>query len=242
MLGHSHEWPPPRPPATLRGPIQRLPAWIKFFAAVALVLSASLCPPTHAIWLLVPTAAVLLIALLSRISPRVLIRRILLLEPFVLGVALLAFFSPGTTEQRWMFFGFLVARCTLALATMVLFAATTPFAEMLRLFRTLRVPMLLVTTLALMHRYLFVLSDEASRMRRARQSSSTMSVGVTEPKSRPRVPAFTSKRSTVFVSVSAISCACSTTRASWRARCSSRLRSSPRSAGVAGWASPRGSR
>ena len=170
MLGHSHELPPPRPPATLRGPIQRLPAWIKFFAAVALVLSASLCPPTHAIWLLVPTAAVLLIALLSRISPRVLIRRILLLEPFVLGVALLAFFSPGTTEQRWMFFGFLVARCTLALATMVLFAATTPFAEMLRLFRTLRVPMLLVTTLALMHRYLFVLSDEASRMRRARRS------------------------------------------------------------------------
>jgi cobalt/nickel transport system permease protein len=34
----------------------------------------------------------------------------------------------------------------------------------------MRVPALLVTTLALMHRYLFVLLDESERMRRARSS------------------------------------------------------------------------
>jgi cobalt/nickel transport system permease protein len=33
-----------------------------------------------------------------------------------------------------------------------------------------RVPGLLITTIALMHRYLFVLADEAERMRRARAS------------------------------------------------------------------------
>jgi cobalt/nickel transport system permease protein len=33
-----------------------------------------------------------------------------------------------------------------------------------------RVPGLLITTIALMHRYLFVLADEAERMRRARLS------------------------------------------------------------------------
>ena len=34
----------------------------------------------------------------------------------------------------------------------------------------MRVPGLLITTIALMHRYLFVLADEAERMRRARAS------------------------------------------------------------------------
>jgi hypothetical protein len=41
------------------------------------------------------------------------------------------------------------------------------------------------------------------------QISSTMSVGVTEPKSDPVGPALTSKRSTVSPSASAISRACS---------------------------------
>ena len=56
------------------------------------------------------------------------------------------------------------------------------------------------------------------------QSSSAMSVGVTEPKSEPVGPAFTSKRSSVWLEhASAISRACSIVAASWRARCASRL-------------------
>jgi len=49
-------------------------------------------------------------------------------------------------------------------------ATTTPFPELLRVLRAIHTPALLVTTLALMYRYLFVLADEAQRMRRARQS------------------------------------------------------------------------
>jgi cobalt/nickel transport system permease protein len=47
---------------------------------------------------------------------------------------------------------------------------TTPFSEILRVLRWVRVPSLLITTIALMHRYLFVLADESERMRRARLS------------------------------------------------------------------------
>jgi cobalt/nickel transport system permease protein len=93
----------------------------------------------------------------------------LLLEPLVLGVALMALLTPPP-QRGWPLFGFLVARSTLALLALLLFSATTPFTDMLALFRRLRVPFLLVTTLALMHRYLFVLADESARMRRARQS------------------------------------------------------------------------
>jgi cobalt/nickel transport system permease protein len=53
---------------------------------------------------------------------------------------------------------------------MILLSATTPFSGLLRVMQRLGVPWLLVTTLALMYRYLFVLANEAERMRRARAS------------------------------------------------------------------------
>ena len=82
----------------------------------------------------------------------------------------------------------------------------------------------------------------STRTLRARQISSAMSVGVTEPKSAPVGPAFTSKRSTVFPSRSAISAACSAERASWRVRCASMRWISAIRPGVATSASWRGSR
>jgi cobalt/nickel transport system permease protein len=164
----SHSLSPP--PARRVSPFGRLPGGVKLLIAVAVVLGASLCPRTHAAWLILPAAIVLLLFPLAGLRIATLVRRILLLEAFVIGVALLALFSPETWGERWMFFGFLLARCTIALAMMVVFTAATPFSEMLRVFRALHVPGLLVTTLALMHRYVFVLSDESLRMRRARRS------------------------------------------------------------------------
>ena len=81
----------------------------------------------------------------------------LLLEPFVLGVAGLALFQPG----GWRLFGFLLAKSTLCLGIMVLLGNTTPFEELLRVMKAARLPALLVTTLSLLYRYLFVLVDEA---------------------------------------------------------------------------------
>jgi cobalt/nickel transport system permease protein len=52
----------------------------------------------------------------------------------------------------------------------VLLSSTTRFSAILRVLWGIRVPTLLVTTLALMHRYLFVLVDETGCMVRARRS------------------------------------------------------------------------
>ena len=93
-------------------------------------------------------------------------RLLLFSSSIVLGVAALALLSPG----GWRLFAFLLARCTLCLLAMVLLANTTPFADLLRVLKRFRVPALMVTTLALMYRYLFVLADEAQRMKRARAS------------------------------------------------------------------------
>jgi len=84
----------------------------------------------------------------------------------VLGVAVLTLFQPGGVG----IFATIAVRSTLCLFTMVLLSSTTPIAELLRVLQRLHVPGLLVTTLALMYRYLFVLVDEAERMQRARFS------------------------------------------------------------------------
>jgi len=102
----------------------------------------------------------------ARVRWRPVARRILLLEPFVLGIALLSLFQ----EHGLLVFLSMITKSTICIAGMVVLAATTPFAEMLSAMRRLGLPSLLVTTLALAYRYLFVLIEEATRLRRARAS------------------------------------------------------------------------
>ena len=87
-------------------------------------------------------------------------------SPFVAGAALAASWH-GDTGPGWRA---IALRGGLCLSTVVVFGAITPFAALPGVLRRAGAPRLLVTTLALMHRYLFVLSDEAQRMQRARAS------------------------------------------------------------------------
>jgi cobalt/nickel transport system permease protein len=152
--------------ARLDTPVHRLPAGLKLAAALCMVIAALLVPPSRPLLLAVMALFLLAVAAIGRIPPRFLAVRLILLEPFVLGVAILALFGPG----GWRAFLFLIARCTLCLLVMVLLSNTTPFSDLLRALRAARMPALLVTTLSLLYRYLFVLVDEAQRMRRARAS------------------------------------------------------------------------
>lgn len=147
-------------------PIRRLPASVKLGGALIGVVLMVLTPVTHLLYMAAYGVALVAITLASRIPIGFLIRRTLLLEPFVLGVALLAWFQPNGAQ---IFLGVLI-KSTLCLATTILLANTTPFGDMLRVMHRLRVPPLLVTTLALMHRYIYVLTDEAARMQRARSA------------------------------------------------------------------------
>ena len=131
---------------------------------MAAVLAVILLPVRHAPWLAAPAAMVLVVAAASRVPPLFLLKRLVMLEMFVIGVAVLAVFQPDGVRLA----GVLVARCTICLATMIVLSNTTPFSEQLRILRRLWMPALMITTLALMYRYLFVLADEAQRMRRAR--------------------------------------------------------------------------
>jgi cobalt/nickel transport system permease protein len=60
----------------------------------------------------------------------------------------------------------------LSLQMAILMTATTPFPDILHALRHLRVPAILVSIIAFMYRYLFVLVDEVARLLRARAARS----------------------------------------------------------------------
>jgi cobalt/nickel transport system permease protein len=65
----------------------------------------------------------------------------------------------------------------LSVQVALLLAFTTPFHDLVDGLRSLRVPSVLVAIISFMYRYLAVLSDEVSRMLRARDSRSAAHVG-----------------------------------------------------------------
>lgn len=150
----------------LDSPVHRVPAFVKLGAALLLVIALVVTPPSER-WFFAAAAAVLVLtAVVSRVPLWFVLKRLLLLEPFVLGVGILMLLRPDGLS---VFLSILV-RSTLCLLTMILLSNTTPFSGLLQVFRRLGAPALLVTVLALMYRYLFVLIDEAERMQRARIS------------------------------------------------------------------------
>lgn len=146
--------------------VHRARAEVKLGGGLLLIVTTVALPPSMAGWLALGFALVLTAAGFSRIPIGFFVKRLLLLAPFVLGVVALNAFRPEHRGQ-W---AWLMGRSTLCLLTVILVSNTTPFSEVLRVLRRIHVPGLLITTLALMHRYLFVLVDEAQRMSRARSS------------------------------------------------------------------------
>ena len=146
--------------------VHRLPAGLKLGVALALVLTIVLLPRTQLVALAVVATVLISISVMSRLPALFLIKRMLLLEPLVIGIAVLMLFQPDGGK----IFAFILLKTNLCLLATVLLSNTTPFTEILRVLKRLRVPWMFTTTLTLMHRYLFVLADEAGRMRRARLS------------------------------------------------------------------------
>ncbi len=148
------------------GIVHRLPAGLKLAVALGIV-GVTVAAPVHwQIWFVAVGILLALVAVASRVPFGFLLRRLLLLSPFVAGVILANAYRPDF-QGRWRL---LAARSAICLFTVILLSNTTPFSRILAVLKHLRVPALLITTLALMHRYLFVLVEESERMRRARAS------------------------------------------------------------------------
>lgn len=158
LLGHHHH--------RLDSPVHRMPAALKLGVGLVIIVGTVLLPLERRIWFGGVAVLLIMATALGRVAPWFLLKRLLLLSPFVLGVALMDAFQPAV-RGGWIAVALKSVTC---LFTVLLVSNTTPFNHILRVLRTVRVPALLITTIALMHRYLFVLVEESERMRRARAS------------------------------------------------------------------------
>ncbi len=147
-------------------PIHRLSAALKLGVALMIIVVTVLAPIRWSGWFIGVTLLLFLTTLLSRLPLLFLLKRLLVLSPFVLGVIVVNAFQPAS-RANWLA---VAVKSGLCLLTVTLVSNTTPFSRILHVLKSVRVSGLLITTIALMHRYLFVLVDESERMRRARAS------------------------------------------------------------------------
>ena len=107
----------------------------------------------------------LVIITVSRIPARHLFSYFGISAPFIIFTSLTLFFTSGTETGIAM-----LIRTSTAVLLLLFLGTTTPFFELLRGFQSLRMPNIYVMMLLFVYRYIFVISDELSRMQRARKA------------------------------------------------------------------------
>lgn len=170
--GHAHRLY--RPGAS---PVHRLPPQCKIVAAPAFV-AAVVATPRGQPWAFGVYALLLAgVAVIARVPPGFVLRRMLVEIPFVAFALLLPFVVPGpsvhvagvalSTAGLWDAWNVL-AKATLGITASILLGATTEPRTLLLGVERLRLPALVVQIATFMLRYTDVVLDEIRRMRTAR--------------------------------------------------------------------------
>ncbi len=159
-----------------------LDARVKIVSLIGFAIVVVTTPP-QAAWAFVLYALTLaFLVALAHLSPLAVGKRLLVIVPFVLVVAIfLPFFhQEGRTLLEWgplrvtdrgaLVFWNAAAKAVLATWGMIILGLTTSFTELVNGLSDLRVPRVLVLTLSFMHRYSRLFLEESQRMRRAMAS------------------------------------------------------------------------
>lgn len=165
--------------------VHRLDARSKMLALPGLLLVSVSTPASGWGVFAVLAAALAVVALLSRVPLGHLLRRCLVVVPFLLVVVAFAPFLPADRAAGGYSLGLagaagpaspalvvwnVLAKGLLSVFAVVLLTSTTPFPQLLEGLRRLKAPHVFVLLLGFTYRYLFVLSDELMRMLRAREA------------------------------------------------------------------------
>lgn len=170
----------------VESPVHRLDPRLKVVVTMLVILSNVLLPDGAWSAFLLSWGFVLLGGGLANLGAGYVVRRAFVALPFALAAVSAIFAVPGApvfglrlgpweavaTDAGLVRFASIVVRSWISVQAAVLLTATTHFTDILHALRHLRVPSLLVTIVALMYRYLSVLTDEATRLLRAREARS----------------------------------------------------------------------
>jgi cobalt/nickel transport system permease protein len=175
-----------------RSLVHQLDPRLKVVVTVLFILSNAILPDGAWLAFLVAWGILLLLAGLSRLPLLYTARRAAIVLPFLLAAVTVLFTLPGEPVAIWQIssrtltisdnglvrFASIAVRSWLSVQMAILLTATTPFPDLMHALHHLRVPAVLVSIIAFMYRYLFVLSEEATRLLRAREARSARAAGL----------------------------------------------------------------
>lgn len=199
----------PSPPGCAEGATGALDARVKILSTCAVVVGVSFIPASS--WTAFAVLGLFLgaVAVFGRLPLQAVLLRVAVVVPFLIAALPLLVTRPGPPVGHvlgWVVTGpgasaFLTvaARATLSLLAAVLLATSTPFPLLMRGLLGLRVPPVLVAIVGFMHRYGWLLRDEAARMRRAAASRSATPHGGRAPSALWRARQVGAMVATLFV-------------------------------------------
>ncbi len=167
--------------AGIDSPITRRAPEVRLISVVLLAVAVALLPLGAWPQIAAMAAIVVGLAAIARIRPRDFLRRLAPPLGFVLLVSVaILFLAPGDalarigpvqiTDAGLLRFGSGLGRATVALGAAVILVSTTRFTELVEALRSLRMPEVVTTSLGLAYRFLYTLTDEVERIRRAARS------------------------------------------------------------------------
>lgn len=165
--------------------IHRLDPRTKLITTFAFILVVVLTPPLRWQAFVLYFALISGLILLSKVPPLYVLKRSLVIVPFVLMIVIFnLFLKPGEivvsfniwhwqlsiTEEALVFSWNVLIKAWLSVLSLILLSSTTKFPDLLKGLERLGMPGLMVMILSFMYRYIFVLVDEVIRMKQARDS------------------------------------------------------------------------
>lgn len=165
--------------------VHRLDPRTKLLGSLVFVLAVVLTTPGNWRLFAVYLCVIAGLLLLSRLPLGHVLKRSLVIFPFVIMIAVFTpFFTPGrvaasydfgawhiavTYEGLAVFFN-VVVKSWLCMLCLIILSSSTKFEELLQGMCRLKVPHVFVQITSFMYRYMFVIADQAMRMQMARDS------------------------------------------------------------------------
>ena len=169
----------------LHSPIHRVDPRIKSISLALFILFIIFTPPIHFISFGFYALLIFILILFSRVPPGYIFKRSLVVIPFVFMIAIFIPFlregeiaggySFGSVKLTVTYDGLTVLwnvliKSYLSILCLILLSATTKFSHLIKALESLKFPHIVTMIISFMYRYIFVLTDELMRMKRAKDS------------------------------------------------------------------------
>ena len=167
--------------------IHRIDPRIKIVSIFALILSIVLTRPGSFVSFALYFLFIAILIFLSKIPTKFILKRSLVVVPFVLMIAIfIPFFKKGeiaggysfgslrltVTYGGLMIFWNVLIKAYLSVLSMTLLMASTNFGDFLKALEKLKFPCIFTMILSFMYRYIFVVQDELMKMKQAKEARS----------------------------------------------------------------------